>query len=65
MLALGRTRLSIFIYLFEVLSEHVKCVGNNINIGLGVRRLPKNFIAFYLAKNGNILSDTHLGRSLG
>ena len=30
-----------FIYLFEVLSGHVKCVGDNSNIGLGVWPLPK------------------------
>jgi len=54
LLTVGRIRLSIFIFLFEVSSEHAVCVGSNANIGLGVRPLPKNFMAFTLLKKGNI-----------
>jgi len=36
-----------------------------IFVGLGVRPLPENFIAFYLARGVVSLSDTRLGRSLG
>jgi len=52
LLALGRIRLSIFIYLFEVLSVHAKCMGDNTNIGLGVRPLPKNWIEKFTLLRG-------------
>ena len=66
MLALGHIRLSIFIYLLEVLSVHAKCMGDNTNIGLGVRPLPKNWIVkIYLIKRVVSSLDMCLGRRLG
>jgi len=66
LLALGRIRLSIFIYLFEVLSVHAKCRGDNTNIGLGVRPLRKDWIVKnYLIKRVVSSLDKRLDRRLG
>ena len=66
MLALGRIRLSIFIYLFEVLSVHAKCMGDNTDVGLGVWPLPKNWtVKIYLIKRVVSSLGMRLGRRLG
>ena len=47
-------------------SVHAKCMGDNTDIGLGVRPLPKNWIIkIYLDKRVVSSLDKRLGRSLG